>query len=96
MSSVFIASANIFFSLLLGAIALVFVGIQYPEFFSHILDGAGWVRDQITGTSLNVKYNNWIRFLIDEKQITFMFFTVVCRIALALIMAGGRAVMRRT
>jgi hypothetical protein len=96
MSSVLIASANIFFSLLLGAVALVFVGIQYPELFSHILDGAGWVRDEITGTALNVKYNNWIRFLIDEKQITYMFFTVVCRIALALVVAGGRAIMSRT
>lgn len=95
MSNVLVASANIFFSLLLGAVALVVVGLNFPESFSHIIDGASWVRDEVTGTSLDVKYNNWIRLFIDEKQITFMFFTIVCRVALAFIVAGGRAVAAR-
>lgn len=95
MSSVFIASANIFFSLLLGAVVLVFVGVQYPELFSHIIDGASWLRDEITSTSLNVKYNNWVRLLIDDKQLTYMFFTIVSRIAIAILVAGGRAVTSR-
>ncbi len=96
MSSVLIASANIFFSLLLGAVALVIVGLNFPEVFSHIIDGAGWLRDELTGTDLDVKYNNWIRLFIDEKQVTLMFFTIVSRIALALVVAGGRAVISRT
>jgi hypothetical protein len=94
MSSVLVASANIFFSLLLGAVSLVVVGLNFPELFSHIIDGASWVRDEVTGTSLDVKYNNWIRLFIDEKQVTFMFFTVVSRIALALIVAAGQAIGR--
>jgi hypothetical protein len=96
MTSVLIASANIFFSLILGAVALVVVGLNFPEVFSHIIDGAGWVRDELTGTDLDVKYNNWIRLFIDEKQITLMFFTIVSRVALALVVAGGRAVIERT
>ena len=94
MSSVLVASVNIFFSLLLGAVALVVVGLNFPEIFSHIIDGAGWLRDELTGTSLDVKYNNWIRLFIDEKQLTLMFFTVVSRIALALVVAGGQAIGR--
>jgi hypothetical protein len=85
MPSVLIASANIFFSLILGAFALVFVSIQFPELFSYVLDFAGWLEDRIGGTDLNKKYNNWVRFLIGSQQLTFMFFVVTTRILLAII-----------
>lgn len=87
MRDVFIASANIFFSLVLGAIALVFVSIQFPQVFSAVLDLAGWVKNGITHTGLDIKYNNWVRFLIGEEQLTFMFFVVTTRILLALIVS---------
>lgn len=85
MREVFIASANIFFSLILGAMALVFVSIQFPQLFAMVLDFAGWLKDRLTHTGLDIKYNNWVRFLIGEEQLTFMFFVVTTRILLALI-----------
>lgn len=95
MRDVFIASANIFFSLILGAIALVFVSIQFPDVFSAVLDLAGWFKRQITSTGLETRYNNWVRFLIGEEQLTFMFFVVTTRILLALIVKLAGSLSRR-
>ncbi len=31
------------------------------------------------------KYNVWVRLLLEEKQLVFMFFTIVMRIVLAIL-----------
>jgi hypothetical protein len=95
MGNIALATSNIFLSLVLGAIALVFVSIQFPEMFAMILDGAAWMEDQIGNTGLDVKYNNWVRFLIGDEQLTFMFFTIIMRVIMALGVTGVRAMMSR-
>ncbi|MCP5431770.1 MAG: hypothetical protein H6923_00720 [Alphaproteobacteria bacterium] len=95
MGSVGLATLNIFLSLVLGAIALVFVSIQFPDLFSTILDGAAWVEDQLGHTGLKTQYNNWVRFLIGDEQLTFMFFTIAMRLLLALIVSGVKALVAR-
>jgi len=96
VTNVLIATVTIFFSLILGAVALVFVSIQAPEVFSLVLDAASWLERQIGSTSLDVQYNNWVRFLIGAGQLTFMFFVIVTRIVLAILMTAGRAVIGGT
>lgn len=95
MTGIALATANIFLSLVLGAIALVFVSVQLPEVFASILDGANWVEGQLGNTGLETRYNNWVRFLIGDEQLTFMFFTVIMCIVLAVIVSGGQALLGR-
>ena len=85
MGRVLAATANIFFSLLLGAVALAFVAVQFPEIMQVLLTWASWLADQITGTRLDPKYNVWVMFLIDERQLVFLGFVIVMRILLASI-----------
>jgi hypothetical protein len=76
---------NIVFSLILGALLLVFVGVHWPEMLSASLRWAHSVKEVITGTSLDPKYNVWIEFLLDDRQLVFMFFIVLARILLGLL-----------
>ncbi len=85
---VLVAAVNIFLSLIFGAIALVFVAIQVPGIFEMLLNGAGWIENQITTTGLDPAYNNWVRFLIRDEQLVFLGFVIVMRIVLAMVIGG--------
>jgi len=81
----FLSTSMLFFSLILGAVSLAFVGYQSPETLSMML---GWARDLkavITGTGLDPKYNIWVELLLEERQLLFMFFTIAARIVLGLL-----------
>ncbi len=81
------STGTLFFSLILGAVALAFVGYESPERLSAML---GWARDLkavITSTGLDPKYNIWVELLLEERQLLFMFFTIGARIVLGLL--GG-------
>ena len=80
--------STIFLSLVLGAIMLVFVSINFPDSFSMILDAASYVENMIGSTGLDNRYNNWVRFLIGDEQLTFMFFTIIARVILSAFFAG--------
>lgn len=80
---VFRAGSIIFLSLILAAVALVYVGIEYPQMLERMLVKASVVKDWITDsrhTGLDVRYNVWVKFLLQEQQFVFMFFVVVMRI----------------
>lgn len=85
MHRVLLSTGNIIVSLILGAIALAFVGINYPETLDQIISLATSVKGYIVGTNLPPKYNVWVRLLLEEKQLVFMFFTIVMRILLAVL-----------
>lgn len=85
MQRLLLSTGNIVFSLLLGAIALAFVGINHPETLDKLITAATHVKAWLVGTSLPPKYNVWVRLLLEEKQLVFMFFTVIMRIVLSLI-----------
>ena len=42
------------------------------------------MKEIITGTSLDPHYNVWIEFLLDDRQLVFMFYVVLARIILGL------------
>lgn len=85
MLRVLFSIGNIVFSLLLGAVLLAVVGYHSPETLSASLRWAHSVKEIITGTALDPKYNVWIEFLLDDRQLVFMGFVVLARILLGLI-----------
>jgi hypothetical protein len=81
------STGNIFLSLVLGAIALAFVGYNDPELLSYLLGWARELKAMITGSGLDPKYNIWLELLLEERQLLFMGFTIFARILLS-ILAG--------
>ena len=84
MLRVLFSIGNIVFSLILGAVLLIFVAFNSPETLSASLHWAHNVKEIITGTPLDPKYNVWLEFLLDDRQLVFMGFVVLARILLAL------------
>jgi hypothetical protein len=85
MHRILFSTGNILVSLILGAIALAFVGINYPEQLDRIITLSSDVKGYIVNTNLPPKYNVWVRLLLEEKQLVFMFFTIIMRIVLAIV-----------
>jgi hypothetical protein len=80
-----LSTGNIFLSLILGALMLALVGYNYPETLSEML---GWARELkvwITTRGLEPKYNIWLELLLEERQLLFMFFTIIARILLFIV-----------
>lgn len=94
---VFRAGSVIFLSLILAALALVYVGIEQPQLLEGMLVRASVVKEWLTdthNTGLDVRYNVWVKFLLQEQQFVFMFFVVVMRIALLLLFQIGAVLYR--
>jgi hypothetical protein len=89
------ATGNVVISLLLGALLLAFIGINFPETLDRIISFAGTVKSYLTGTTLSAKYNVWIRLLLEEKQLVFMFFTIIARIVMSIVTGVSIAVWNR-
>lgn len=85
------AGSTIFLSMFLAAIALVYVGVEHPTMLEGMLVEASHVKDWLTNsanTGLDVRYNVWVKFLIQEQQFVFMFFVILMRIVLLLFFTG--------
>ena len=85
MLNVIRAGGNIIASLVLGAVLLAFVGVNFPATFEVMIGWATGLKAAIVGTGLDPRYNNWIRLMLEERQLLFMFFTVAARVVMALI-----------
>jgi hypothetical protein len=88
LGSIARAGSVIFFSLLMGALALAYVGVEHPETLNGMLDHASdfktWMLAHI---GLEAKYNVWVKFLVQEQQFVFMFFVIIMRLLLLLLFA---------
>jgi hypothetical protein len=85
MLRVLFATSNILVSLVLGALALAYVGINDPQSLSVMLSWARSIKAIIVGLGIAPKYNVWIELLLEERQLLFMLFTIAARIALAIL-----------
>ncbi len=95
LSSIARAGGIIFLSLLLGAIALAYVGVEYPGLLDTMLDQASDFKTWLLAHSgLEDKYNVWVKFLIQEQQFVFMFFVIVMRLSLLLLAAFATGLYR--
>lgn len=95
MLRILLATGNIFFSLVLGAIAFGFVFIKYPATMGTILDAAAGLKAWLTSRGLSTEYNNWVRVLLEERQLVYMGFTVVMRVLLSTVAALAAGLIER-
>lgn len=93
MHRIAFSTGNVFFSLVLGALAFGVVFIKFPSTMESILNVAAGFKVWITNRGLSPEYNNWVRVLLEERQLVFMFFTIVTRLILAAIVAGFSSVL---
>jgi hypothetical protein len=91
----FLSTGNIFLSLILGALMLAMVGYNSPETLSEMLSWARSLKGWITSTGLEPKYNIWLELLLEERQLLFMFFTIIARILLFIVTAPFSGVFSR-
>lgn len=80
-----ISLSSVALAMVLGHIALVYVGIIYPERLEGMIEVAGAVKRWIVGAGLPSKYNVWLRLLLEEKSLLFMFFSIIARAVLLVI-----------
>ncbi len=85
MTRILLSTGNIVVSLVLGALLFGYVFIKYPETMSSILDGATHLKTWLISRGISTEYNNWIRVLLEERQLVFMGFTIIARIGLSII-----------
>lgn len=90
MSRFLLSVGNLIFAFFLGAVVLVITAIQFPGIFENILDVADATKTQIT-TAIPVSeggrlYKNLVRYFIEEQQLVFMFFVIVARVILSLLL----------
>lgn len=95
LGSIVRAGGIIFLSLLLGAVALAYVGVNYPDALDSMLDRASDFKTWLLAHSgLESKYNVWVKFLVQEQQFVFMFFVILMRLLLLLIFSIGSGLYR--
>lgn len=79
------ATGGLFLALVIGGVLMAFIGINYPEALSYLTSWARVVKVWLTSSVLPARYNVWLELLLEERQLVFMFFTLVARMFLALL-----------
>ena len=85
MVRVVFATSNIFFSLVLGALAMGCVWYFEPELMQRFFQLASGGKAWIVNRGLEAKYNNFMWFLIEDRQLVYMGFVMAARVALAIL-----------
>ena len=92
----FLSLGNVFFSLILGAVALGFFWFYFPDWTLQLFKWAAAIRESLISGTWQVRYEVVLRALVDERQIVYMGFVLATRIVvgvlivLALKMFGRR------
>lgn len=78
-----------FISVILGAMAVAFIGYYLPDTLSVLFDWGDVVADEIYHLELiGPEIRNIIRFLITGPQMVFLAFVIIARIVMSLIGAA--------
>jgi hypothetical protein len=80
---------------LLAIITIIFLGLNYPPAISTSLRWARTAKDVITGTGLDPAYNVWLEFLLEDRQLVFIGYTIIMRMVLALATYTGLRLRNR-
>jgi hypothetical protein len=92
----FLSLGDVFFSLLLGALAFGFFWLCFPDVTLQLFKWASLLRDGLLSAAWLSRYEATLRFFVDERQIVYMGFVLVTRIIVGLLIAlvtrftGGR------
>ena len=92
------AGGVIFMSLVLAAVALVYVGIEHPSALEGMLVHASQFKEVLTDTSytgLDVRYNVWVKFLLQEQLRMAVRLTLVTILKSEVSMVTIRVIWRR-
>ena len=87
MQQVLLSMGKTFASLVLGALAFGFVFIKFPGAMEQILNMAAGFKVWLTSRGVSPEYNNWIRVLLEERQLVFMGFTLAVQLLMVSIVA---------
>jgi hypothetical protein len=85
MVRVFLATSNIFVSLVLGALAMGLVWTLWPETLQSLFHWSSGVKAWIVNSGLEAKYNNFLWLLIEERQLVYLGFVMATRMLLAIL-----------
>jgi hypothetical protein len=85
----FLSLGNVFFSLILGALALGFFWFTFPDWTLQLFRWAGSIRENVISGNWPARYEVVLRALVDERQIVYMGFVLVTRILVGLLIAAG-------
>lgn len=80
-----LAAGNMVTAFILAALTIIFLALNYPAVISSSLRTARTVKDIITGSGLNPSYNVWLEFLLEERQLVFIGYTIIMRMVLAIL-----------
>jgi zinc transporter ZupT len=95
MKAILLSTGNVVTSLVLGALAFGFVFIKFPGVMEQILNVAAGFKLWLTSRGVSPEYNNWMRVLLEERQLVFMGFTIATRILMASLGAAVGWVFNR-
>jgi len=91
----FFSLGNVFFSLILGAVALGFFWFYFPDWTLQLFKWAGSIREGIVSGAWPARYEVVIRALVDERQIVYMGFVLATRILVGLLIVIGAKLLGR-
>ncbi len=74
-----------FFSLVLGAVALGVAWYHFPAETVQLFKVAGVVREWLASRGWPAHYEAAVRALLDEKQIVYMVFVLATRVVVGLL-----------
>lgn len=86
---------NVFFSLILGAIAMGFFWYYLPDEFVRLQRTAAQVREWIASGGWTTRTETIIRFLLEDRQLLLMMFVLVMRFVLGLVVLFIKSLFTR-
>ncbi len=90
-----LAAGNMVTAFVLAILAIIFLAINYPTVISESLRWARYAKDVLTGTGLNPSYNVWLEFLLEDRQLVFIGYTIIMRMVLAVFTYTGMRIRER-
>jgi hypothetical protein len=81
------ATFTIFLSFVLSYVMLIALGILYPDGLDWMVQRAKQVEAIIVEPDIPVQYRVWLDLLIEEGAILLLFFTMIARILLAIVLS---------
>lgn len=90
----FLASfGNVFLSIVLGAIAMGFFWLYYPDEFVQMQRFSSAVREWIAAHAWSPRAETILRFLLEDRQLLLMSFVLSIRLLLGLMVLPVVALM---
>lgn len=87
MLRVLLATTGMMASLIIGALAMGAVWYWSPEAMQELFQVASGLKSWLTNTGIEPRYNTFIWFLIEERQLVFMGFVIATRALMAIAAA---------